>query len=240
MNEQLPSYFAILIPEVRYNKNLKPIEKIVFAEITALSNLKGYCFATNDYLANLYDVDSCTISRYISHLEKLSLIRCEYIKEGQIIKERRIYINVVDNSVNGTVDNSVNGTVDQTIKENTTRVNNTSINNINIPEKPKKQKIQEPKIKFGEYQNVLLSQKEYDNFISKYGKDKTDGFIQYFSEKKEMRGYTYKSDRAALQNWGIDAYEKDIIKKQKNYQQNNNPKVKKDLNDQDGWLQESE
>ncbi|MCR5436176.1 MAG: helix-turn-helix domain-containing protein [Treponema sp.] len=239
MNEQLPSYFAILTPEVRYNKNLKPIEKIVFAEITALSNLKGYCFATNDYLAKLYDVDSCTISRYISHLEKLSLIKCEYIKDGQIIKERRIYINVVDSSVNGTVDNSVNGTVDNSVKDNNTRVNNTSINNINIPEKTKRQKIQEPKLKFGEFQNVLLSQKEYDKFISKYGKEKTDAFIQYFSERKEMKGYKYASDRAALQNWGITAYENQL-KKQPNFQnnchQNNNPKVKKDLNDQDGWF----
>ena len=131
MCEQLPSYYAILIPEIRYSKKLKPIEKIIYAEITALSNLKGYCFATNDYLAELYDVDSCTISRYISKLEKLGFIRCEYTKEGQIVKERHIYISTVDQTVNGTVDNSVNRTVDQTVKENNIKFNNTSINNIN-------------------------------------------------------------------------------------------------------------
>ena len=63
----------------------------------------------------------------------------------------------------------------------------------------KKRKPTEPKNKFGECQNVLLTQKEYDNFVSKYGKEKTDAFIQHFSDLKEMKGYTYKSDCKALQ-----------------------------------------
>ena len=245
MCKEKPSYFGIIPATVRYDKSLKANAKLLYSELTCLSGKDGYCYASNNYFAKLYEVDPSSISRWLKQLSDKGYIKIEYLFSGKECTERKIFINanvegiaekqqVLPNCNEG-IANLQEGYCKK-VKENITSVNNTSINNINIPEKPKKQKIQEPKIKFGEYQNVLLSQKEYDNFISKYGKDKTDGFIQYFSEKKEMRGYTYKSDRAALQNWGIDAYEKDIIKKQKNYQQNNNPKVKKDLNDQDGWF----
>lgn len=69
-------------------------------------------------------------------------------------------------------------------------------------EKPEK-----TKHKYGTYKNVLLTQKEYDNFIAAYGQEKTDAFIQNFSELKEMKGYKYKSDYLALKKWGIQAYE---------------------------------
>ena len=49
-----PNYFGILPANVRYDKRLKPMEKILYTEITALSNAKGYCYATNSYFAKLY------------------------------------------------------------------------------------------------------------------------------------------------------------------------------------------
>lgn len=42
-----PSYFAVIPASVRYDERLKPSEKILYAEITALINIKGYCYATN-------------------------------------------------------------------------------------------------------------------------------------------------------------------------------------------------
>ena len=54
-----PSYYAILPANVRYDKNLKPMEKILYAEITALSNKNGYCSASNSYFAKLYETLNC-------------------------------------------------------------------------------------------------------------------------------------------------------------------------------------
>ena len=61
------SYYAIIPAYIRYNKELKFAERLMYGEITALSNKEGYCFASNRYLADLYRVSQSTISRWISH-----------------------------------------------------------------------------------------------------------------------------------------------------------------------------
>lgn len=92
-DENKPNYFAVIPAEIRYNKNLKAIEKLMYGEITALANKEGYCFATNKYFAELFDVANNTVSRWISNLEKQGYIKVVIIrnKSKQII-ERRIYI----------------------------------------------------------------------------------------------------------------------------------------------------
>lgn len=72
---------------------------------------------------------------------------------------------------------------------------------------PRKQKKSEPKHKYGQYQNVLLTDKEYESLKQRFGEEKANSIIQFFSEKKEMKGYKYKRDYIAINNWGIKAYE---------------------------------
>lgn len=95
MNEENKiNYYAIIPATVRYNNNLKPAEKLLYGEITALTNAKGYCYAKNRYFANLYDVTLHTVSQWISHLEKMGYIKIKMIRNGKKeIEERRIYIN---------------------------------------------------------------------------------------------------------------------------------------------------
>ena len=89
-----PNYFAIMPASVRYDKNLKPMEKIIYSEITALVNSKGYCYATNSYFANLYEVHKKTVAHWISNLTNLGYLKIEMIlkKGGKEVEERRIYI----------------------------------------------------------------------------------------------------------------------------------------------------
>lgn len=95
MNEESKNnYYAIIPATVRYNKDLKPNEKLLYGEITALANSKGFCFASNRYFAELYKVTIHTVSQWISHLEKLGYVNIELIKDNKKeIKERRIYIS---------------------------------------------------------------------------------------------------------------------------------------------------
>jgi hypothetical protein len=90
-----PNFYGIMPADVRYDKNLKPMEKILYTEITALTNSKGYCFATNSYFAELYEVHKNTVGNWISNLEKQGYIKTVLIyKNGtKEISERRIYIN---------------------------------------------------------------------------------------------------------------------------------------------------
>ena len=94
MNEENQiSYYSVIPATVRYDNRLKPAEKLIYGEITSLTNRMGYCFAKNKYFSNLYNVNPHTVSQWISHLEKLGYIYVELIKsETKEIKERRIYI----------------------------------------------------------------------------------------------------------------------------------------------------
>lgn len=77
-----PNYYAIIPANVRYDKNLKDKAKLLYGEITSLSNKDGYCWATNRYFADLYDVSTTTISTLIKNL-----IDSGYIKSQIIYKE---------------------------------------------------------------------------------------------------------------------------------------------------------
>lgn len=99
MNEKRqPSYYAIIPSSVRYDKRLKFAERLLYGEITALLGKEGYCFASNNYFADLYGVIPGTISRWISHLDNLGYIKVDIIKNAnKEVKERRIYIIDVSN-----------------------------------------------------------------------------------------------------------------------------------------------
>ena len=86
-----PNYYAIIPANVRYS-NLKPNTKLLYGEITALASKEGYCFASNRYFADLYDVTKNTISSWISDLNKAGFVSVQLIKEGNQVIERRIGI----------------------------------------------------------------------------------------------------------------------------------------------------
>ena len=94
MNEKdRANYYAIIPAKVRYDRNLKPAEKILYGELTALSNKNGYCHAQNRYFANLYNVSNETVSRWISHLQSLGYIYAKLIRnEQQVVISRHIYV----------------------------------------------------------------------------------------------------------------------------------------------------
>ncbi|PCF77753.1 DnaD domain protein [Staphylococcus delphini] len=128
-----PSYYSIITANVRYDNRLTDSEKLLFAEITSLSNKYGYCTASNGYFAKLYDVVKETISRRISKLNKCGYLNIEIIREGNEIKQRKMYPLTqsavpIDAKINTPIDNSVNTPIDANVKENNTRFNNTSIN----------------------------------------------------------------------------------------------------------------
>ena len=89
-----PNYFAIIPANVRYDKDLTLLARLLYGEITALSNKEGYCFALNTYFANLYGVTNRTIINALNSLLKKGYIKTEikYYKETKRVIERRIYI----------------------------------------------------------------------------------------------------------------------------------------------------
>lgn len=68
------SYYAVIPATVRYCADLTANAKLLYGEITALCSDKGYCWASNDYFAELYGVSGRTIQRWIESLEEHGFI----------------------------------------------------------------------------------------------------------------------------------------------------------------------
>jgi DNA-binding transcriptional ArsR family regulator len=89
-----PGYYAVIPANVRYDRSLSPNAKLLYGEITALSNKEGYCWASNSYFANLYGVDKSSVSHWIKSLAKAGYVRIELVyAEGKPnVERRKIYI----------------------------------------------------------------------------------------------------------------------------------------------------
>ena len=89
-----PNYYGILPATVRYDKRLKPMEKILYSEITALANTQGFCFASNSYFGKLYEVDKKTVGVWVNNLAKFGYLKVEliYKENSKEVLERRLYI----------------------------------------------------------------------------------------------------------------------------------------------------
>ena len=74
MAELQRAYYAIIPATVRYDKDLTANAKLLYGEITALCNERGYCWATNSYFAELYGVSKSSITKWISQLNKKGYI----------------------------------------------------------------------------------------------------------------------------------------------------------------------
>lgn len=134
-----PSYYSILTANVRYDPRLKHYAdcKVLYSEITALSNKNGYCHATNKYFAKLYDRPVPTISKWINLLKDCGYLKIKMIRDGKQIKERRIFpistpinadVNTYSREHDGGINANVKGGINVDVKENNTSINNTSIN----------------------------------------------------------------------------------------------------------------
>ena len=87
-----PSYYAILTADVRYHERLSDSEKLLFAELTALSSKYGYATASNAYLAKLFHTSERTISRRISNLAAEGFVKIELEREGNKMVQRKIFV----------------------------------------------------------------------------------------------------------------------------------------------------
>lgn len=130
-------YYAVIPAEVRYDKDLNANAKLLYGELTSLSNQTGYCWAKNEYFAELYGLSERTVSRLIAQLESKGYIRCEMAKtkDGS---ERHIYAGIFlavqgdrqdcpeggGQKCLGGVDKNVQRGVDKNVYQNNKTVNN--------------------------------------------------------------------------------------------------------------------
>lgn len=129
--KEKPTYYGILPANVRYDKELPPMARILYSEITCLSNKEGKCFAGNEYFAELYEVDASTVSRWVGKLTKRGYLKRTFkYKTGtkEIEKRWLEIIQVGAKTPRGSTQKSQGG-IGKKVKDNNTSNNNTSNNN---------------------------------------------------------------------------------------------------------------
>lgn len=67
--------------DVRYDKRLNSTAKVIMVEISALTNMKGYAWCTNQYLADAFDLSKSQVSRIIRQLAECGYINV-YLNPG--------------------------------------------------------------------------------------------------------------------------------------------------------------
>lgn len=189
-----PNFYSILPADVRYNENLTANEKILYSEITSLTYATGECWAGNEYFARLYNLSTRSITRMIKNLKDNGLIEIELVRRDNCkeIEKRIIRLRGIDKNVVG-YRHLCQGGIDKNVLENNTSNNIKNEYIYNTP--PPK----EEKHKFGEYQHVLLTDKEYEKLKKEY--PNYEQLIKELDEGIQLHGYKYKDHYLAIRKW---------------------------------------
>lgn len=205
ISELKKSYYAIIPADVRYDEELPPNAKLLYGEITSLCNEKGYCWATNQYFADLYHCSVSIVKKWISALVKKGYISLELVyKEGtRQVLQRKLYINPGVNFYTTPYKNlydpgvKIYTTPGVKIYTDNNKVINTKTNN----------KLEVCKHKYGEFKHVLLTDKEHTHLLDLYG-NSLDEHIKILDEYIETSGKKYKNHSLIIQKWVHDEWTK--------------------------------
>jgi DNA-binding transcriptional regulator YhcF (GntR family) len=130
--EKIINGYSICFNEWALDKTIKS-ELGLLLIISGLCAERGYCFASNEYFSNLFDVDEVTISRKLKKLEKKGYIKIMYSRNGYRVENREIRLTKmspsINKNVNGAINKNVNGAINKNVKYNNTSNNITIINN---------------------------------------------------------------------------------------------------------------
>ena len=65
-----PGFYAVIPADVRYDERIPPNAKLLYAEISALSDASGVCNAGDEWFLRCYGLSDRTVRRLLSALEE--------------------------------------------------------------------------------------------------------------------------------------------------------------------------
>ena len=193
---------------------LKKSQQAVFVALTdedAGKLIKGifdYVNTGNSNLDGLLNAVFIPIKEYIDQNEENYQKRCEKNKENVTRRwHQKGYEAIPDytNVSNGTKNDTI---VYDTIPNDTDNNHIPHITNHNSFKDRKKDnrgmgKEEKKKEKYGEYQNILLTKKEYESLQNAYSN--YEELIKFLDEYIEEKGYKSKSHYLAMKRWVVQA-----------------------------------
>lgn len=205
--KEVPNYYGIIPAEVRYDERLKDKAKLLYSEITALSDKNGYCYASNRYFAELYNVSLTTISLLIKNLVDNGYLENEIVYKDGSKEIASRYLKIIKG---GYLRNLKEGYLKK-LKDNNTRDNNIkeTISNDIVKKVFTKPSIQEIDEYCKERNNGIDANRFYDFYESKnwmIGKNKMVNWKACVRTWEQRN----KKEEVKLPNWFDKNMEKDL------------------------------
>ena len=185
--------WAAVIP-CRYlmSKDINSTQKLLIGLISSLSNLKGYCFASNEYLADCLDISKITASQLISDLEKKGYLGRIIYRNDKKQVEQRILTLILDKYP--TLENII-----PTIENN-----DTLPLNFNIPPIENRKDNIKVNSNINNKNNNIVPTMEMveDYFFEKERPDLAEPFFDFYTSNGWMVGKNKMKDyKSAIRNW---------------------------------------
>jgi len=121
--------WGIIPNKILHDENISPGAKIVYCAISSLCAERGYCWATNTYIAGLFGISNATVSGYLTQLEKYLIF------ENRTSFKRRIRVHTLNKNARKVKENlkqpsrKLEGTPPENLKHNSTIDNSIKVNN---------------------------------------------------------------------------------------------------------------
>ena len=114
------STYSVIPTEIILNKEISSTSKLLYGLISSLSNEKGYCWASNDYLGELLSVSGTRTSLLIKELIEAGLIESKVEKNYK----REIRLKGVLTKVKGGINKTKRGVLTKVKDNNIIEYNN--------------------------------------------------------------------------------------------------------------------
>ena len=186
--QQKENFYAVIPVYILQDKELTQTAKLLYGQISALTNKEGYCWASNSYFAELFDCSKDTISRNINLLIKKGYIKGTIEKKNGNL--RKLYLTIGKNT-------------DTPIRKNTDTYpqkygyNNNKKNNISLSKdkersvSPEELGFIEPK-KSNSYLKVIFKYAEAKGIEFRNTKEKQSFIKRNVRTAKLLEGYPLK------------------------------------------------
>lgn len=91
--KEKPGYYAVIPSAVRYCDKIPASAKLLYGELSALSNACGYCWASDQYFADLYDISMRTVRNLLGALQDAHFVIIQEEKTVDGRKLRKVLLN---------------------------------------------------------------------------------------------------------------------------------------------------
>lgn len=172
-----------------------------------------------EIIDNVYSIPSWDKYQSLDALEQKKERDREYQRKSREQKKMMLEEKSSDNRLTSDESSysyslSISNSISDSIEKDICNVNNNEESyhdslddSSSKPKTRKKAKAEEPKKKYGEFGNVLLTETEYIRLGEDYGEEKRDAAIKYLDLYIPDKGYKSKSHNMAMRRWVFNAIE---------------------------------